>query len=328
MIVPQYWAECRLQNKRDTAKPKQITLRRFGWSDVSQADAQAHADTRAHAAMQSALAGEKVAARDRKIPYNGAEGVPIREEVLSRHGAVVITRNSYGAHCLNSATVLFADIDYPILEALPYRMRISLALLLPALLLAWLYQSLILATVLTLLVWAASDLISAALRQQKLKQSGDPEQHAQRRITTFLNQHPRWGVRLYRTPLGMRVMATHQLFDAHDAEVTEFFRAVLADPVYIAMCRNQRCFRARVSAKPWRIGIDQHMPPRPGVWPINPKHLPRRSTWVAVYEKAASGYAACEFLIQLGNSRVHDDVEPVRVLHDQLSRAEQGLPLA
>jgi hypothetical protein len=42
----------------------------------------------------------------------GVEGVPIREQIVQRDGDVIITRNSYGALCLNSPDVLFADIDH------------------------------------------------------------------------------------------------------------------------------------------------------------------------------------------------------------------------
>jgi len=36
MIVPQFWAEGRV---RDRIAGHQVTIRRFGWSDVSQEDA-------------------------------------------------------------------------------------------------------------------------------------------------------------------------------------------------------------------------------------------------------------------------------------------------
>src|SRR5688500_8191871 len=102
MIVPQYWAEGRVQHR---AKGRQVTMRRFGWADTSQADAQAHADTRAQEALDRFLSGESLERREPKIPYNGADGVPIREEIVSRHGEAIITRNSYGARCLNTPNV-------------------------------------------------------------------------------------------------------------------------------------------------------------------------------------------------------------------------------
>jgi hypothetical protein len=99
MIVPDHWAEARKQHR---ASGKQITVRRYGWSATSEADALANAEARVDEALRRIVAGEKLDKREPKVPYNGAAGVPIREEVLARHGEQVITRNAYGAHCLNS----------------------------------------------------------------------------------------------------------------------------------------------------------------------------------------------------------------------------------
>src|SRR4051794_33545978 len=109
MIVPQYWAESRVQYRQEGL---QITIRRFGWSDTSQVEAQGNAEARAGEALQRLLSGEKLPRREPKVPYNGAQGVPIREEIVERHGETIITRNSYGARCLNSPNVFFADIDF------------------------------------------------------------------------------------------------------------------------------------------------------------------------------------------------------------------------
>lgn len=109
MIVPQYWAESRQQHQ---GKGRKITVRRFGWSDTDQTEAQANADVRAKEALQRLISGEKLSLRDPKIPYNGAVGIPIREEIVSRLGDTIITRNSYGALCLNTPDVFFADIDF------------------------------------------------------------------------------------------------------------------------------------------------------------------------------------------------------------------------
>ncbi len=109
MIVPDHWAEARRQHREPG---RQVTVRRFGWSATSAEAAQAMADQRAEEALRRLLAGEKLARREPKVPYNGAAGVPIREEVLARHGEEVVTRNAYGARCLNSPAALFADVDF------------------------------------------------------------------------------------------------------------------------------------------------------------------------------------------------------------------------
>ena len=110
MIVPQFWAESRAQHKE---KGRQVTVRRFGWSDTSLAEAQANADDRTQEALRRVLSGETtLPRREPKVPYNGADGVPIREEIVDRYGSAIITRNSYGARCLNTPNVLFADLDF------------------------------------------------------------------------------------------------------------------------------------------------------------------------------------------------------------------------
>ena len=55
MIVPQFWAEARIQQSPPL---KSITVRRSGWSDVSQEEAQAHAEARAQEAFDRIAAGE------------------------------------------------------------------------------------------------------------------------------------------------------------------------------------------------------------------------------------------------------------------------------
>ena len=109
MIVPQYWSESKL---RKIVNGRQFTIKRFGWSDVSEDDAKKHADTRVQDAARELEEKGDVRRVDHKVAYNGAEGIPIREEVISRHQDVVITRNTYGSLCLNTPDVLFADVDF------------------------------------------------------------------------------------------------------------------------------------------------------------------------------------------------------------------------
>ena len=135
-------------------------------------------------------------------------------------------------------------------------------------------------------------------------------------------------LRVYRTPAGLRVLATHRTFDPSDPEVNECFRALGVDPLYARMCYNQKCFRARVSPKPWRVGIDQRLRPRPGAWPVAPEWLPGRAEWVAAYEEAARGFAACRYIDSFGRGGVHPAVRAVMNLHDALARATSELPLA
>ncbi len=325
MIVPQYWAEGRHQQRQGK---RQITVRRFGWSDTSQAEAQANADRRAEEALQRLIAGEKLPRREPKMPYNGADGMPIREEILARQGDAILTRNAYGAKCLNTPNVLFADIDYHN-EHKSTLILVALSGATFLLLLAGLLTSSRGAFLLALLaLFALGYLVLKILDRFRLGLNRRAKARALCRVKAFAVTHPDWHLRLYRTPAGLRVLVMHQTFQPDDPAVAECFRALGTDPVYVRMCRNQQCFRARVSPKPWRIGVSQHLRPRPGVWPVAPERLHLRQEWVEKYEAAARDYASCAFVESLGSSAVHPDARRVQELHDELCRANSQLPLA
>jgi hypothetical protein len=319
MIVPDYWAEARKQHRE---AGKQVTVRRFGWSTVSQADALEMAEARVADALSRILSGEALARREPKTAYNGASGVPIREEVLSRHGEEVITRNSYGAHCLNTPEALFADIDF--LSSIRCRTMLAMLALLVTLsgFVGFSQNWKLGGGLIVLSLLLAAPLGSLATRVATAVQGG-PDRIARRRIRKFLARHPAWNLRLYKTPAGLRLLATHQPFESSAAEVQEFFAAIGTDPVYVRMCLNQQCFRARLTAKPWRIGVSAHMRPRPGVWPVDPDRLHLRNQWVAEYEKRASRFAACHFLESIGSGVVHERIREVIELHDRESRAQR-----
>jgi hypothetical protein len=326
MIVPQFWAEARLQQRKDG---RQITVRRFGWSDTSQAAAQTNADARVKEAFERALAGEKLARSEPKIAYNGAAGVPIREEVISRHGDTVITRNSYGALCLNTPTVMFADIDFPVAPPLRTGFMVFALLAIFAIAIGWAMHSMLVGIALSILAIAVSA-PSARLWHRKAQEAkGGAEQLAKDRIARFAQANPSWNLRVYKTPAGLRLLATHQPFDPGEPAVDAFFKAVGTDSVYAKMCVNQQCFRARVSPKPWRIGISRHMKPRPGVWPVRPERLPDRNAWIAAYDAKATNFASCKFIESIGSGIVHVTVVPVQELHDELCRANAAeMPIA
>lgn len=326
MIVPDYWAEARVQSR---SKGKQITVRRFGWSVTSEADAQKLAQSRAEEALNRILSGEKLGRHEQKSAYNGAVGVPIREEVLARFGEEVITRNSYGAHCLNSPRALFADID--VTSSPPGLLNFSLwlVLTLASLVTGFVIQSrgtaIALCIVSLLLFMPLARVVHSTLQGLQ----GGKEQMIRRRIRRFLLKKPAWNLRLYATPAGYRLLATHKPFETSDPEVARFFSALHADPIYVRMCQNQNCFRARLTAKPWRMGIKTSMRPRPGVWPVNPDKRPIRDEWIREYEKRSVSFAACRFLEAFGSGNVDASLKEVIELHDRESKAGiPDLPLA
>ncbi len=328
MIIPQYWAEARLQHRE---RKRQVTVRRFGWSDISLEEAQAHADTRVRAAFERVLAGETLPRSERRVAYNGAEGVPIREEIVERDGDNVITRNGYGALCLNTPNVFFADIDF---SAKPSgRAILAVSLLLWIAVAAGLKIGFDLTLTRSVVIGSATALLlgyafAMWLQRAMLALKGGHEGVAHKRIAAFLAQRPDWRLRLYRTPAGLRLLALHRLFDPREADVAIAFEALGVDPTYARMCRNQNCFRARLTPKPWRLGLPRLRPPYSAAWRMEHAELPGRREWIAEYDRASAGHAACRFVETLGHGPIDALAEHVQQLHDLMCQAERDLPLA
>lgn len=333
MIVPEYWAEAKATNRIDG---RQVTLQRFGWSDESEDAARKHAEQRLAEAVARHRSGGKPLKRERKIPYNGADGVPIREEILKRSGDIVLTRNSYGAICLNTPDVLFADVD--VSERPSMRLQTFSCLLLLAVLLGavtatgFAVEGGSLSVPLAIGAIIASALLfgpfSRLIFNLRRKINGTQSDLARGRIRSFSSAHPDWHLRVYQTPAGFRILVMHTVFSSHDHEVASFFNSIGTDRMYALMCEKQNCFRARLTPKPWRVAYQHHLKPRPGVWPINPDRMPNRLKWIEGYERACAGYAACKFVEQMGSRTVDPKAERAREVHDNRCRAHEDLPIA
>jgi len=326
MIVPQFWAEARVHQAPGRGRP-QLTVRRFGWSDVSEAAAQAMAESRAREAFDRILRGEKLDRREPRVPYNGASGVPIREEILARHGDVVITRNVYGAHCLNTPDVLFADIDFNEPVSGRFVLHVMLVHLVAAASLGVALASFKVALVAAFLGLVLAYPAAVIWRALWFRLSGGVERRRRSALQRYARRHPGCRLRIYRTPRGFRVMMLHRVFEPASAEVSACFERLGVDRLYARMCRNQRCFRARLTAKPWRVGLPDHIKPRPGTWPVNPSRIEDRQAWVSQYERVAAGYAACAFVEEIGDGTIDAKAAAVRDLHDRLSQALSGRDL-
>ncbi|MEZ6058916.1 MAG: hypothetical protein R3C19_00985 [Planctomycetaceae bacterium] len=328
MIVPEFWAEGRIQKR---FPDRQITVRRFGWSDVSQQDAQRHADERVQEAFNRIASGERLPRREQKVRYNGAEGLPIREQIVERLGDSVVTRNSYGARCLNTPDVFFADIDFP--ESLVDGCAAFLICLVPSIVLAGLVQAKLHSVIAGLVAFALLCVVLGwfvgVLHRMSVRLQGGSDRAVRRRINAFVESNSHWHLRIYRTPNGFRVMALHATFDPRSEEVDRAFKALRVDRAYAVMCQKQNCFRARLTAKPWRIGIQGHLTPRPGVWPISEVRLPARNAWIDEYENSAANYAACHFVAAVGAVHVVSPAaDAVCRYHDRVCRADEELELA
>lgn len=331
MDIPRYWAEHR--ELRTVPPRREVTLRRFGWSSESQEAAQQHAEQRVAEAWTQWDAGRKPTRREAKVAYAGADGLPIREEIVSEHPAAgaVVTRNAYGARCLNVSDILFADVDLGIpadrLSSLRWT-SVSFALLLTFLACFLIGPGDAVRPVPALLmsVFGLLAIWRVAVAWRRWRWAAHPR-HILAVLQRWCAAHPAWRVRVYRTPAGLRLLAPHATCDPRGGETTAFFACVDSDPLYRVMCQKQACFRARVSAKPWRIGITPRI--GWGTWPVTKEPaLQRRSAWIVAYEAAARDFRPCAFVEEVGNGSESPRGRAVRELHDSLCQIHRELPLA
>src|SRR5260370_5965075 len=131
---------------------------------------------------------------------------PLREPVLDQLDFGVVSRNGYGCEILNTKSVLFCDID---LDDKPR---------------------------------AQTGMLSQLFGR---KAAPSPEQQAMEKVRKWVEANPEWGIQAYRTKPGLRLIATHALFDPVANSADQFFDAVAADTHFPRLCKVQKSFRAR-----------------------------------------------------------------------------------
>lgn len=145
-------------------------------------------------------------------------------------------------------------------------------------------------------------------------------------INAWIAANPDAGLRLYRTRAGLRAILTHQRFEPDARQTDEIMQTLGVDPLYARLCRRQRCFRARLTAKPWRV--DCHMarwtPLAEGAF-----RSPTDLRWLDEYTKKARGHAACAWIADFGRAEpAGAQIATLIALHDERSGALSGRPLA
>jgi len=258
MHIPKYWFRATTVNP---TTPHKIV--RWGWSDRSQEEAEDHAQERLNQAMSTTSISEALPLDD----YT----TPIREEILQDFGTSVITQTQLGYFCLNTPYIAIADVDFNIPPSKRYILTATSILLMSAfilLLLAPLWPIWISLFGLLALV-ALFPFLPQWLWNFTIKQEGGIEAYCLRRLDDFLLNHPHWIVDVYRTKQGFRYLALHELKTSDDPEVLNWFAWIKADPRYVTLCQRQKNFRARLTPKPARIGMDT-IPHRD--WPMLNEH--------------------------------------------------------
>lgn len=282
MNFPKFWA-------RGTSE----TFSCWRWSFSSLTEAQSLANEAAKQLAQRF--------RDGIYPKQGGHYYPdrpTREQILqemtdTKGVSAVVSRNSYGCQVLNTARVMFVDIDLPE----PPR---SLSLGISIRIFGW-------------------------PKPKPPPDMSGPRNAALARVEEWTRDNYQWGWRVYQTRSGLRLMATQGTVEADSKTTDDIFEALGADPLYRKLCKTQKCFRARLTPKPWRC--DSVNPPNRWPW-LTPKAEQKFQKWLAGYESECEEWATCKLLRQIGNAAVHPDVQPIIKLHDEATRVGSNLELA
>lgn len=250
----------------------------WGWSSQSPEDARQVAKKRAQKIFEGGF-------KRRKEAFYDYGETPLREEVIERYSLnnseyAVLTRNRYGALILNTAQVFFLDIDFPPIEAK-----------------------------------GIFDFVLTALsNRRKQEREESREESIMDQVKAWFKRNPSRSGRIYRTKAGLRILFTDRLYDPGEETVTQTFEELQADPLYQQLTSNQKIFRARVSPKPWRMGLQRI--------PCENHGRSTRNDWLQQYHQDLSRYSVVTLRETLGApSSDHQILEVIR-LHDALAVTE------
>lgn len=275
MQIAKHWA-------RVTEQTSFGPIEALGWSPTSQAEATAMAKRRARDI------GDRLQADDGWLQnaYYGSDRT-LREPVIDElfqdgRRIAAITRNVYGAYVLNTAGVMFVDMDITKPEPI-------------------------------------------GLLGRLLGKEPDPvRDDIPQRVADVTQKHGGLDVRLYETAAGYRGIITNRTFDPLGDDTRDLLAAFGSDKLYARLCAAQACFRARLSPKPWRIG----MPVTPRTWPWNsPEKASAYESWSRQYEDRTGAYRVCRLVYDRQRHAIHPEVQAVLETHDALCCAGDG-PLA
>lgn len=295
MNIYKYWAWADSEATDPTGQPYSFTIRRG--SDLSFEDAQRQAK-QAAAQLESRISagGEPPAWYEystRQLPE------PILEEHHDESGQriAVLTINRYGCEVLNTQNLAFLDIDL-----VPGRFLSDRGGLLSRL-------------------FGGRKNYGPSAPSPEVAIAGAISQ-----LRSWVGRNPGTTVRVYRTNAGLRYLFVCPTMEPGDALHEPVYEELGCDPLYRRMCVAQNCFRARLTAKPWRIGVEPSPPWRVDRIEAEPDLYDR---WHADYVNAAGGYAACAYLETVGPQEEIDAMTQRMVsLHDERSGADSCLPLA
>ncbi|MGA2070902.1 MAG: hypothetical protein ABSG97_06095 [Sedimentisphaerales bacterium] len=288
MLIPKFWEQANYGGEdRDG---RHVAFSVWGWSCESAADAKELASERAKRAFDWWVNGGQ-----RRAEYDYLDQ-PLREEIVETIGSdgdqtAVITRNRYGALVLNSASVCFVDVDFPKVQSSGFLDALKM-----------------------MFSKRMRDERRAALRTATME-----------KVKSWAASNPKRAFRLYRTTAGFRLLFTDTLYKPTSDEVRRLLEGLGSDSLYRRLTEKQGCFRARLTAKPWRVG--SRKPPNRYPWKDADAEIKYRK-WQREYEAKCRAYGVCELVEVFGKGCADEKISTVVALHDKHTCTKTAAPLA
>ena len=278
MRIPRYWTKASYVGRN--LEGKELTCTAWGWSFNGLASARDEARSRARRIFDCLVNGRQ----PRAYEYSDR---PLREEIVHTlrqddKDIAIITRNRYGALVLNTASALFVDIDFPRLRPEGFLDGILLSL-------------------------------SSSRRRQRQAAVREKTLDA---IRDWSRRHPDHAFRIYRTYAGLRLLFVDRRYDPSSDQVARILNELGSDPLYRTLTSKQECFRARLTAKPWRCGAE--VPPNQYPWANDIAEQAYRA-WEERYTETADAYKACELVESHGKEATNNEILAVLEMHDALA---------
>jgi len=221
---------------------------------------------------------------------------PLREEIvesIQQDGQEVgaITRNRYGSLVLNTTSVCFVDVDFPVLETQGVLDSLSL-------------------------------MFSPAKKRRRLETL---RQGTLDWLKGWFAKNLQRSFRLYETAAGARLLFTDRLYNPASDDVAALFAELGSDMLYRKLTLKQECFRARLTPKPWRCGWRR--PPNQYPWETQ-EAQERYRTWQRDYESHCEGYGICRLVEVLGEECGEAAINGIVGLHDEYTCLDGQAELA
>ncbi len=290
MQIPRFWEKQTVEGV--DARGNQVSAGGWGWSATSVDEARSRARASARRVLNWLIGGDSAGQPPDHYGYD--ERLP-REEIIDEYndesGAphAFISRNAYGALILNTRDLMFIDIDLPPQPP-------------PS-------------------PWG---LIAKWFGKREQVQA-DPAEAATAKIRTTASRFGDLGFRVYRTLNGFRVLVANQPMLPDSPRSQELLAAFDTDPLYVRMCKNQQCFRARLTPKAWRCKI----PMPPSRYPFTkPGSEAEYRRWEQIYSDKTRSFSTCKLIDVIGPDVIDAGVAGLVEIHDQLTKANVTQPLA